>query len=836
MEVKKSDFIFFKNEVLEDIKRLENRINNKLIVNSDTLMEKINLNKNNISENNRKIFEMLKLVSNEEEKIKINSSLNSFKAKIDQFVLLNDTKLTSLEKQFNEISFKYDKIFINNLTSPGFIGKACEFSNARSFLEYTQRKLKELSGARDMQNKDIKMYKEKLESLINQFKSQISLVEAKFSLFIKESLSKLELRTKEKFKEIEDKIINIKAENTQLSLDLKKKMEDIDLQWEKMNEFKNEFSDKFEKNISNMKKENKNFKNENDIFKSEFKSIQKKFNEMNNIIKDIKRKSNVSHIQNLTNINNNSYNNTNIKRFTLVEDRNINLRIAPNQNLIFDEDLSHIRYSVENNNQKNILNNNNQNIILEINKQQSEENKENKEIIRTKEIMNDKLKHNTNIILEKKIRDNEENKEDIINKEIINNSQKDSNIEFKIKMINNDNNIKRKMNLNHKIDETKIQSNIIKARDINNNINNNDTKVENMNSEINTMKNKEINDVNLRKINNINYNKINNNISSMKNNLNFTQREFIKKEMTEILQNRNLENKQNDITYNLIERNFKQKIKEETDKMNKTYNNKFILSHRNSSNNKAMPVIPSGNYANTKSKFYEHKNQKPINNNELNYNSDNIENVNIPSIGVSELKIMNFNKVMKDQKRNIIFNSTKMKHMRNKRKLFNHKQLSDDNIAVKEPNKKNLNDINIGNENLQTDSEQYLNKDEFYANLNETKQSMNEIYLKLNKKIHKLTRQIKNLTAEIFNYYYTQKLNNKFSTCVTNSNSVRNVNLNSGIDLSSNTKELKSNRKLNLKFFSEINDNFAFTEEQKMNSKELLKKIDSFLIKKFKES
>ena len=99
-----------------------------------------------------------------------------------------------------------------------------------------------------------------------------------------------------------------------------------------------------------------------------------------------------------------------------------------------------------------------------------------------------------------------------------------------------------------------------------------------------------------------------------------------------------------------------------------------------------------------------------------------------------------------------------------------------------------------------------------------------------------IPRQIKNLTAEIFNYYYTQKLNNKFSTCVTNSNSVRNVNLNSGIDLSSNTKELKSNRKLNLKFFSEINDNIAFTEEQKMNSKELLKKIDSFLIKKFKES
>ena len=159
--------------------------------------------------------------------------------------------------------------------------------------------------------------------------------------------------------------------------------------------------------------------------------------------------------------------------------------------------------------------------------------------------------------------------------------------------------------------------------------------------------------------------------------------------------------------------------------------------------------------------------------------------------------------------------------MRNERIIFNHKQLSDDNVVVdNDINRKNLNDILIGNENLQTDSEQYLNNEEFYANLNETKQSINELYFKLNKKIHKLTRQIKNLTAEIFNYYYTQKLNNKFSTCVTNSNSVRNA----------------TNRKLNLKFFSEINDNFTFTEEQKMNSKELLKKIDSFLIKKFKES
>ena len=37
--VKKSDFIFFKNEILEDLKRFENKLNNKILLNSNTILE-----------------------------------------------------------------------------------------------------------------------------------------------------------------------------------------------------------------------------------------------------------------------------------------------------------------------------------------------------------------------------------------------------------------------------------------------------------------------------------------------------------------------------------------------------------------------------------------------------------------------------------------------------------------------------------------------------------------------------------------------------------------------------------------------------------------------------
>ena len=113
------------------------------------------------------------------------------------------------------------------MTCPGFIGKGCEYSNLRSFLEYLREKLKELFNARDNQYREMRIYKEKLETLINQLKLQMNLNEAKFSLYVNDALKKFEVRTNERFKELENKILNFKADNMQLTNDVKKKMEDL---------------------------------------------------------------------------------------------------------------------------------------------------------------------------------------------------------------------------------------------------------------------------------------------------------------------------------------------------------------------------------------------------------------------------------------------------------------------------------------------------------------------------------------------------------------------------------------------------------------------------------
>ena len=125
--------------------------------------------------------------------------------------------------------------------------------------------------------------------------------------------------------------------------------------------------------------------------------------------------------------------------------------------------------------------------------------------------------------------------------------------------------------------------------------------------------------------------------------------------------------------------------------------------------------------------------------------------------------------------------------------------------------------------------------DELTANINN---KMNNIYLNLNSKIKKLSRQYKNLADIIFPFVYEKKLINKRKKFpeinYLNINFPQNnILTNQKIDLSYKAKS-KSNKEQN----SNNNDinNISKNEDKKINAKELLKKLDSFLIKKFKEN
>lgn len=65
---------------------------------------------------------------------KINDLVMFSKKATDQLMTL-EIKLNSLQKDFSNACYKYDKIFLDNLNFPGTIGDFCKYKNLRDYVE-----------------------------------------------------------------------------------------------------------------------------------------------------------------------------------------------------------------------------------------------------------------------------------------------------------------------------------------------------------------------------------------------------------------------------------------------------------------------------------------------------------------------------------------------------------------------------------------------------------------------------------------------------------------------------------------------------------------------------
>ena len=136
----------------------------------------------------------------------------------------------------------------------------------------------------------------------------------------------------------------MRADNDKFSSELKKKMEDLDSQWNKMIEFKNDILEKFDKNITEIQTERIDLKKENDLFKSDFKEMKDKFNEMSEFFKNKEIKENRHRSKSIYSKGNSN----NFHRYSM-QDNNLYLRLLYERNNKFNEDLSPKLYNIKEN-------------------------------------------------------------------------------------------------------------------------------------------------------------------------------------------------------------------------------------------------------------------------------------------------------------------------------------------------------------------------------------------------------------------------------------------------------------------------------------------------------
>ena len=146
--VTKSDFIYFQNEILKDLKDLELKFNEKI----EEMLKSFDSNKSSSTSDISKLYKLYSNLSEKisfsEENAKFTNQLNTFQKKLEDISLNSKIRNNSLEKEINNMTIKYDKIFISSLVVPGLVGVSCPFPNLSNFIEDAHKKLNDLLAAK----------------------------------------------------------------------------------------------------------------------------------------------------------------------------------------------------------------------------------------------------------------------------------------------------------------------------------------------------------------------------------------------------------------------------------------------------------------------------------------------------------------------------------------------------------------------------------------------------------------------------------------------------------------------------------------------------------------
>ena len=247
--VTKSDLMFFQNEILTDLKLSQQKITNILTETTNNLIDRVSSNEQKINVLGQKIIELNhQLAEESDNKQKINQFI-LFKDKTNDELISLKNQLTITQRDLSNSSYKYDNIITKNLQVPGLIGDSCQYPSLRKFLEYVHKSFKDTKSFQEKYKIDNNQYKNKIENLIEKFNLQINNVEIKFTDLLNKNLVQFEDKLNDKINLIDSRINNLRMDNSKYVNDLISKADELKIQWEKMENLKQEIYNKFNEEI-----------------------------------------------------------------------------------------------------------------------------------------------------------------------------------------------------------------------------------------------------------------------------------------------------------------------------------------------------------------------------------------------------------------------------------------------------------------------------------------------------------------------------------------------------------------------------------------------------------
>ena len=269
----KQDLLFFKNDILKDFRKIEEKLNLKITEQNMIISQHYELYEKKLDSLSAQISLTNSLFSDNSDMMEKINAFQSFKSKTEDKLININVKMNNIQKEYKEYFENMERLINDNLKYPGIIGKNSRFQNFRYFIDYVLKYFKEFNQFRDeVKNFDLYSLKRKINTNLVDFRYAIS-------DGYRNTLCLFESNVKKTDQKFADMVKN----NKTIMDEYEEKLKELKNQTaENLEEYKNKFAD-LEKNmndkyqdqlneIENLKKLKDQVKNDLDNIKVNFKS------------------------------------------------------------------------------------------------------------------------------------------------------------------------------------------------------------------------------------------------------------------------------------------------------------------------------------------------------------------------------------------------------------------------------------------------------------------------------------------------------------------------------------------------------------------------------------
>ena len=301
----KQDILYFKNDILKDMRILEEKVNLKLTEQNMMNTEQFDAYEEKLEQLSDQISIINSLSVNNSNMIEKFKNYEIFKSRIEDKIINLNVKMSSIQKEYKTLFNNNEQLINDNLKYPGIIGKNSKFKNFRNFIDHILKNFQEFNDFKnDIKNLNFNSFKKKVNTSLVDFRNAIT--ESN-----RNSLTLIQNNSKEfdsKFQKMVKQNDSIMEENEKKLRELKTIMDDYisDFQTKLANLDKN-INDKFIEKINEIEKIKNKMKEDMDYIKANLelsKSISQLKNETSEQKFTLKENISENHNYNYNTINN----------------------------------------------------------------------------------------------------------------------------------------------------------------------------------------------------------------------------------------------------------------------------------------------------------------------------------------------------------------------------------------------------------------------------------------------------------------------------------------------------------------------------------------------------